>query len=142
MQQVLGGEVQPALIDTDILSMFMRGHQQVARNFSDYMVEYGKLNICIITEYEIISGLMHRDAKKQLNSFLILAKNSNVLPLTSQSVAISAEKYASLRKQGRTVDDMDLLIAGVAIANNLVLVTNNQSHFNRIEGLRLDNWAS
>ena len=40
----------------------------------------------IITLYEIMSGLMHRDAKRQLDSFTDLAKASNVLPLTDWSV--------------------------------------------------------
>jgi tRNA(fMet)-specific endonuclease VapC len=133
--------VQPALVDTDILSMFMRGNQPITDHFHTYVNEHGKINISIITLYEIMSGLMHRDAKRQLDSFIDLANASNILPLTDWSVAISAQKYAMLRKQGRPLDDMDLLTAGVAIANDLTLVTNNWSHFKRIDGLRLEDWT-
>jgi len=45
---------------------------------------------------------------------------NSVLPLTEQSVTIFAGIYAQLRKTGKPLDDVDLLIAGVAIANNRV----------------------
>ena len=84
--------------------------------------------------------MKHRDARKQLASFLDFASYSNVLPLTEQSVTVSAEVYASLRARGKPVDDIDLLIAGIAIANDLVFVTHNLGHFNRIEELEVRDW--
>ena len=36
--------------------------------------------------------------------------------------------------------DADLFIAACALANNLILVTNNEKHFRRIENLKLENW--
>ena len=39
------------------------------------------------------------------------------------------------------VDDIDLLIAGVAMANNLVLITHNQKHFGKVQGLELADWT-
>jgi tRNA(fMet)-specific endonuclease VapC len=62
-------------------------------------------------------------------------------PLTEESVTVSANIYATLRRDGTPVDDIDLLIAGVAIANDLILVTHNQRHFNRIEGLEWQDWS-
>jgi len=38
--------------------------------------------------------------------------------------------------------DTDILISGIAIANDLVLVTNNEKHFQRVEGLQISNWAN
>jgi tRNA(fMet)-specific endonuclease VapC len=49
--------------------------------------------------------------------------------------------YADLRKRGEPIDDIDLLIAGTAIANGLTLVTNNRKHFDRIAQLEVENWA-
>jgi predicted nucleic acid-binding protein len=45
-----------------------------------------------------------------------------------------------LEFQGTPLDDFDLVIAASALANNLILVTNNEKHFRRVEGLELDNW--
>lgn len=60
--------------------------------------------------------------------------------MTDNSARISAELYSTLRQSGKIVDDIDLLIAGIAIDNDLTLVTNNEKHFNRIPGLKTDNW--
>jgi tRNA(fMet)-specific endonuclease VapC len=99
------------------------------------------LSFSLITYYEILSGLKHRDAQKQLDKFLEFSQGNQILLLTEESVTISAKIYADLRKQGTPLDDIDLLIAGVAIANNLVLITHNQKHFSKIEGLELEDWT-
>jgi tRNA(fMet)-specific endonuclease VapC len=95
----------------------------------------------LITHYEILSGLKHRDAQKQLDKFLEFSRLNQILLLTEESVTTSAKIYADLRKKGTPLDDIDLLIAGVAIANNLVLITHNQKHFSKIEGLELEDWT-
>ena len=133
--------MQPTLIDTDTISLFLRNHPQVVANFRAYLLEHGAINFSIITYYEIVSGLKHRDARRQLSSFLELASYSNVIPLSEQSVTTSAEIYATLRIAGTPVDDIDLLIAGTAIANNLQLVTHNIKHFGRIDRLITIDWT-
>ena len=45
-----------------------------------------------------------------------------------------------LEKEGKIIDDADLFIAACALANKLILVTNNEKHFGRIENLKLENW--
>jgi tRNA(fMet)-specific endonuclease VapC len=47
---------------------------------------------------------------------------------------------ARLRKSGKPVDDFDLLIGSTAIANDLILVTNNTKHFENLKRIKLDNW--
>ena len=51
-----------------------------------------------------------------------------------KSLAESAAVFAS----GALIGDMDLLIAATALQYNLVLLTNNRRHFERIEGLRIE----
>lgn len=99
------------------------------------------MNVSIITYYEIMSGLRHRDAHKKTALFLEFISKNRVLPLTEQSVTISAEIYAELRKEGKPLDDIDLLIAGIAVANRLVLVTHNQGHFQRVKRLEIEDWS-
>ncbi|PKP58996.1 MAG: VapC toxin family PIN domain ribonuclease [Candidatus Altiarchaeales archaeon HGW-Altiarchaeales-1] len=129
------------LVDTDILSLFFREHHQVVDKFKKYLKEYESINFSIVTYYEILSGLKYRDAHKQLNHFLNFANYSNILPLTIQSISISGDIYANLRKTGYLIDDIDILIAGIALANNLVLVTGNEKHFQQIEELEIQNWS-
>lgn len=133
--------MKQALIDTDILSMFFHGDARVVARFDAYTALYSSLNTTIITYYEIMSGLKHRGAEKQMAIFLEFASQNNIVPLTESSVALSAELYATLRAQGTPVDDIDLLIAGVAMLNDWTLVTHNRKHFSRIEGLRVEDWS-
>jgi tRNA(fMet)-specific endonuclease VapC len=129
-----------SLIDTDILSQFLRGNPTVFQNFDSYLSQFGCINISIITYNEILNGLLYKDAKKQLKQFLEFIELNNVIPLTVSSAKISAELYAKLRKSGKKIGHADTLIAGIAIANKMQLVTNNTAHFNRIKNLTTDNW--
>ncbi len=133
--------IKPALIDTDILSMFLKGRSKVMAHFETYLAQYDKVNFSIVSYYEIVSGLRHRDAHKQLAMFVEFASQNVILPLTEKSVNISAEIYADLRSIGMPIDDIDLLIAGTAIANDMVLVTHNRKHFDRIGVLQVDDWG-
>jgi len=51
------------------------------------------------------------------------------------------EIKADLKVKGKTIEDMDLLIASTAITHNMILVTNNENHFNSIHGLEIENWT-
>ncbi len=133
--------MKAALVDTDILSMFFRGDPNVVAGFRRYLQEYEKINLSLITYYEVVSGLKHRDTLKQLDAFLEFAGHNVILPLSELSASLSAEMYAHLRKKGQALEDIDLLIAGVALANGLTLVTHNTDHFARIEGLDLEDWS-
>lgn len=107
-----------------------------------YLDEGNQINISIINYYEIISGLKYKDARKQLKVFLEFIEYINVLPLTIESVTISAEIYRDLRIKGITIGDIDILIAGVALANNLSVITNNVKHFSKIKDLTVENWLN
>ena len=48
---------------------------------------------------------------------------------------------ASLESQGKPIGSMDMLLAAQAKSRDLVLVTNNEKEFQRIEGLKLENWV-
>jgi tRNA(fMet)-specific endonuclease VapC len=123
------------------LSYYFKGNQTVIKNFEKYLQDFDLIEISIITYYEITGGLMAKNALKQLNIFQDFVDQNIVVPMTENSAKISAELYATLRQQGNTVDDIDLLIAGITIDNDLTLITNNENHFNRIPGLRVENWS-
>ena len=66
---------------------------------------------------------------------------SKVVPLSERSVTLSADIYAATRAKGMPVDDVDILIAGIAMANEWILVTHNRKHFEKIDGLEIKDWA-
>jgi len=129
-----------ALIDTDILSYYFKGDDEVVKSFEKYLNDYGVVEISTITYYEITGGLLARNALKQLAVFEDFISGNVVLPVTEKSAKISAQLYPELRLKGNSLDDIDLLIAGVAIENDMIVVTNNEKHFARIPGLRIENW--
>lgn len=133
--------MKPSILDTDILSEFLRGNPKVVSNFDEYLKEYGFISISIITYYEILNGLLYKDAKKQINKFNEFIKLNKVIPLTIRTAKIAARIQAELRKKGTEIGHADTLIAGIAIAGKLQLITNNTEHFNRIKGLDLENWS-
>lgn len=133
--------MKPSLVDTDILSEFLKGNSKVINKVDEYLREYGSINLSIITYYEILNGLLYKDARNQLSRFEQFVELNNVIPLTLQTTKIAAEIQADLRKKGTEIGHTDTLIAGIAIANEFQLVTNNTNHFNRIEKLELINWS-
>ena len=122
--------------------MFFKNHPIVTSHFKSYLSEYPSVNLSILTYFEIVSGLKHRDAQQRLERFIAFVKKNTLLYLTEQSVLISGDLYAQLRKTGNPIDDIDLLIAGIALENQLVLVTNNRKHFERIPQLEIMDWSS
>jgi tRNA(fMet)-specific endonuclease VapC len=129
-----------ALIDTDILTYFLKGDPEVIQNLNNYLDYYDVLEINLISYYEILSGLSAKNAFKQISIFEDFVSENIILPLTEKSVKISAEIYGTLRKSGNKLDDIDVLIAGIAIENDMTLITNNVKHFSRIPGLKIENW--
>lgn len=61
--------MKQVLIDTDTLSFFFRGDENVIEHFKKYLKKFDKINISIITYYEILSGLKYKDAKKCYHPF-------------------------------------------------------------------------
>lgn len=131
-----------ALLDTDILSLLLRGNIGVAAKAQVQRQQFGFLCFSIITYYEILNGLLYKDAKSQLTRFKEFALQNEVISLTMEAANQAADIYAKLRKEGQPIGHTDCLIAGIARTNDFQLVTNNVAHFSRIKPLDLVNWLS
>ncbi|MEX2231177.1 MAG: type II toxin-antitoxin system VapC family toxin [Cyclobacteriaceae bacterium] len=129
-----------ALVDTDILSFYFKGDSKVVERFGQYLKEFDLINISIITYYEILGGLKFKRAEKQIGDFEDFITNNNIIHISEDSAKISGDIYASLRQRGITIGTSDILIAGIAMENGLTLVTNNEKHYEPIQGLAIENW--
>lgn len=132
--------MRQAIIDTDTLSYFFRNNEMVVGKIEGYLQEFGFINMSVVTYYEVLNGLYFRDAKNQLSKFEKFVELTNILPLTEEIAQKSAKIYAELRKTGETIGHNDVMIAGTTIINDMILITNNTKHFERIPNLYLDNW--
>lgn len=70
------------------------------------------------------------------------AARLEVLPYDKQAVAYSGQLRAELARVGKPIGPYDQMIAGHARSPGLILVTNNLREFERVPGLRVEDWAS
>ena len=129
-----------SLVDTDILSFYFKGEQRVVDHFNEYLKEFDVINISIITYYEILGGLKFKKAERQIKEFEEFVNNNTIIHISEESAKISGDVYADLRQKGITIGTSDILIAGIAIENELTLITNNERHYDSVRELRIENW--
>ena len=102
------------------------------------------LGICIsaITLAELEHG-MAKSMYPEKNAMALLKVLSliNVRDFDDRAAIEYGKICAHLQKRGTPIGTMDMLIAAHAISEDLILVTNNLREFQRVPGLRLENWA-
>ena len=127
-------------LDTNIISAFLKKDLRVVSRVSNYLESFDRLTINIISYYEILRGLKDLGNEEKLKKFEEFVQENEFISIGKDAVIKAAEIYAYLKKQGNLIEDADILMASIAIVENLVLVTNNIKHFERIEGLATENW--
>ena len=65
----------------------------------------------------------------------------SVLPFEGEAAEAYGGVRAELEKRGEVIGNMDMLIAAHAKSKGFVIVTNNVREFERVEGLKLENWV-
>jgi|SRR5262245_1351594 len=135
------------LLDTDIVTLFVAGHERIRHHVEQAT---DTLAITIITRIEILRGrfdalmkaadgeqlklAMHRltESEQDLDEFVLVPVDD-----------AAAAEFDRLRRQRKLnkIGRGDLLIASIALANKAVLVTRNVRDFRQIPQLRIENWA-
>ena len=130
------------LLDTNICIYFANGrHQHVSKRIAD--IPAGELGISVITYGELVYGAA-KSAREKENRAIVAALVSDLvapLPLPLRAAEHYGIIKAALRAKGQPISDNDLWIAAHAMAEELILVTNNVGEFKRIKGLKVENWA-
>jgi tRNA(fMet)-specific endonuclease VapC len=87
-------------------------------------------------EYGVANSSQIEKSKEALLQFLLPFE---ILDFTAES----AMYYGKIRKELKKnlIGTMDMLIASIALSNNLIVVTNNEKEFNRISDLKIENWT-
>ena len=89
-------------------------------------------------EYGVEKSQYRQRSQDALAKFLL---PFNLLELDRSAATDAAAIRAELEKKGLPIGPYDLLIAGLARSQNMTLVTNNTKEFERVDGLRLENWV-
>lgn len=132
------------LLDTNILSKVMKQPDgalgQRLRQVSDQYP--GALVTSIINECELCFGAA------RVNSVALSGKIFNLLqlipaqPLTADVAGHYATIRTHLERQGTPIGPNDTLIAAHALALGCTLVTDNETEFRRVPGLKVENWLA
>ncbi len=128
------------LLDTDIIIYSLKGHQAVAENLRKHY--YDSIKISAITLMELYYGA-YKSQKVESNLAKVkkIESSLEIIPVAQAIVEIFGMIKSNLEKNGKPIDDFDIILASTALSHNMVLVTNNEKHFKRINGLKLENWS-
>ena len=128
------------LLDTNIIIYTMKNRpKQVKRCFFKHE---GEICISSVTLGELVFGAEHsQQVERNLKDIESLTARLEVLPLDRMAAYHFGQIRAALYAIGQPLGPYDMLIAGQARASGLILVTNNTHEFERVPGLRLENWV-
>ena len=128
-------------LDSNAVSDIQRKSYNVLTQLEKEIINGNEIAICSVVYYEIVRGLKAVGAKTKLKEFLEMYEKCIHLPLDMRVIEKAIEIYLSLHK-GQQIEDNDIYIAAASIVNDCVLVTANERHFSRIEGLKYVNWRT
>lgn len=129
------------LLDTNICIFLLRGQYDVDKKIDEVGLENCHISEITMAELKYGAELGRKKGIKQraqgLDSFL---SSIQILPI-SNAIDLCASEKARLRLAGTTADDdFDLLIGCTAIANDLIMVTENIKDFKNFSNIKLENW--
>ena len=128
------------IIDSDILIYFLNQQETVVAHFANHSLS--ELATTRMNATELLYGAyLSKRPNLSLKTNRGLLEELTIYEYGAAAADIFASEKAWLKQQGQLIDDMDLLIASICLANNQTLVTNNTKHFDRVRGLVIENWT-
>ena len=127
-------------LDTNILIEIIRSNKAMIQRLTETVSQNDAIAISDIVYYEVMRGFNENTSRKKLTLFKELYNDALHLSLNKKSLNIAVNIYQELRKTGQLIEDADIFIAAISIANDAVLVTDNVKHFGRIPTLNILNW--
>lgn len=101
----------------------------------------GEVALCSVVLGELLFGaLRSSDPAKNTAQVRTFAGGFPSLPFDDDAADRYAEIRADLAANGTPIGPNDMLIAAIALARGLTLVTHNTTEFRRVVGLTLDDW--
>lgn len=129
------------LLDTNIISDLIRNPQGKA---AKRIAKVGEANICtsIIVAAELRYGYTKSGSKRLRTAVDDLLNEIEVLPLYAPADIDYGRIRSELESSGKQIGGNDLLIAAHALAIGATIVTANTKEFNRVRGLKVENWIA
>ena len=128
------------LLDTNVCVRYLNGDSLAIRRKLQ-TIDLADIAICSIVKLELFYGAMRSNNPNETwartRRFIEVFVS---LPFDDIAALIAGSIRAQLAILGTPIGSNDLLIAAIAIAHNLTLVTHNTNEFNRVEGLQIEDW--
>lgn len=127
------------MLDTNIVIYTIKNRPEKARE--SFKRHSDQMAISAVTLGELIYGAeKSSQPERNLNDIEGIAARLEVLPFDALAATHFGQLRAELAGAGAPIGPYDQMIAGHARALGLVLVTNNVTEFERVPGLRIENW--
>ncbi len=127
------------LLDTNIVIYTIKNRPQEVRHA--FKQHQGQMAISTVTLGELIFGAEHsaQPGKNQADIDAMTAR-LDVLPFDENAAIHFGQIRAELYSKGKPIGPYDMMIAAHARARGMILITNNCKEFERVPGLRIENW--
>ncbi len=128
------------MLDSNICSFILRERPAGVRKRLEAAVAGGRpIVISVVTYYEMLRGSLGTRYETTVREFVA---RLSVLAWSDAAAEEAARIWRGLKERGALIGGNDTMIAGHALAEACVLVTNNTREFARVPGLKLQDWAS
>lgn len=127
-------------LDTCIVIEFLRSNASVTKKILSAATSNDTLIVCSVVYYEVMRGFDKMKPSRKQVKFAQLYSETEHLVLDDKAAGIAAEIYRYLSKRGQKIEDADIFIAAITLANDAVLITDNVKHFERVPNLKVVNW--
>lgn len=130
------------LLDTDIISNLIKPKPSPHLVAKLKTIPSSELSISVITLMELYAGFFLSKSPEPIKKFIEewVIKTLTVIDFNSVHSLLAAKIQTDLKKQGKVLDWLDVMIASAVIANGYTLITGNIKHFKRIKQLKVENW--
>ena len=132
------------MLDTNICSFIIREHpQNVLVRLQDEVQAKHRIVLSAITYAELLYGANNKKASPKLIQVVheFVSRVDEVLPWDRHAVEEAARIKKALESLGTPIGGNDTAIAGHALSQSCILVTNNVGEFSRVPGLRVEDWV-
>jgi tRNA(fMet)-specific endonuclease VapC len=128
------------MLDTNACIRYLNGRAPALKSRVDAR-QAEELSVCSVVKAEMYYGAARsNDPAKTLANQVRFLSRFDSLPFDDRAAEEYARVRAALSSAGRPIGPNDLLIAAIAIANAVTLVTHNTAEFSRIAGLQIEDW--
>lgn len=127
------------LLDTNTLIYYFKGLGNVKERL--LACQPSEIVLSSVVYYELQVGILKSTSpQKRIAQLAILKNQVSWVDFDEKSAEATAQIRVELERIGKPIGSYDVQIAGMAMTNDLLLVTHNTGEFGRVSGLKLEDW--